>query len=372
MNKFIKTEKGYYYKFVNNKKIRISKDTYLKGGKPDPPFSLQLNNTELMNNLKSPENIKKEIINNIKEKNIIFNEKKKFFFNTTYEQIFNNLKKNNNEINWIDYTEDNQTGPRKRTKKGNENEENENEEKKMNSNYKPIQYRQSISEIKSLVNRKGPNRFKTFYFTSIGYRISKDESKFMKIYELSPTNKLEQILYITNEILFLQYAYFLNQIRSLTRNERNKNKKKMNLVKIPKLLEFKRKGNKIYIIMEYISPYKIDIPSSIKDKIYFFTEWNLIITDTLKYFRKNNLFHHDTGSRNIYFHKGSDDIIYLVIIDFGLSYFEKNNSKSQINGYLEKASNIPSNGKMNNKSSYYIWFYDWLKEKKTGPFESYF
>ena len=354
MNKFLKTEKGYYYKFVNNKKIRISKDTYLKGGKPD--FSLKINIPGNRNNLKSPENRKKEINNNIKQKNEIF--KKKNGFISSYYQILEKLKKDNNEKNNINYTEDNQSNLRKRTKKENENEE---------KNYNNIQYRKSITEIKSLVNRTDLNRFKTFYFTSIGYRISKDKKKFMKIYELSQTNKLEQILYITNEILFLEYAYFLNQNRPLTKNE-----KEENLVKIPELYEFKRKGNKIYIIMEYISPNKEIIPKNNEEIKKFFYKWNNIITKTLKYFREYNLFHHDTGSRNIYFHLGSNGTIYLVIIDFGLSYFKKNNSKSQINGYLESASNIPNNGKLNNETKYVNWFKGWLKEKKTGPFESYF
>ena len=165
--------------------------------------------------------------------------------------------------------------------------------------------------------------------------------------------------YIINEACMQYYAYILNSLRPLSPNEVEH--MVVNMVVIPKLFGIdiinNISGCYISIYMEYVN--RIENPAwvplkgetSISDNDYGFDLWDPIIKNVFNYFEEHNLYHHDSGYRNVFWiddYTDNNNRIKLAIIDYGEALLANNRTEipiSQLSGYHSLA----------NKEYYLLW-----------------
>ena len=154
--------------------------------------------------------------------------------------------------------------------------------------------------------------------------------------------------YILNELCMQYYAYILNSLRPLSPNELE------NMVVIPKLFGIdifnNISGCYISIYMEYVN--RIENPvwvleTSNSDNDNGFDLWDPIIKNVFNYFEEHNLYHHDSGYRNVFWIDNNNKVK-LAIIDYGEALLANNRTEipiGQLTGYHS----------LSDKGHYLLW-----------------
>ena len=305
MVRYIQSEKGYFYKILNNKKIRISKNEYdlscKNGGSKNnsnsptdnrsgSPFSFLTIDTYLNNNNTK---IKREVTEKLESYK--YPELKKIAIH-----IYKNLHLLNNQ-NYNKNNENNSEGNNRSTKR-----------MKINK-YPEIRYKNIIKQYTNN-NTKVENRLKNSYSRNGGKTktiIFKKNELIIKKFDFSITST-KFYLDCINEIIMHIYAYKLTQDYNLTNPSF-----KFKVPKIEELEIIKYDTNNlndipyitINIKMEFI-PKKVDI----SDEMISVDIYNKI-QNYLDYLRENGVYHNDTHNENLFFI--NDGEYKIALIDYG-------------------------------------------------------